>query len=1027
LGIFVTLTRVDLWSRFALVLATVFTLFSLDAARPVLADCVQNGLNVVCSGASPGGFDAAGQPGLNVLVQSGAAVGTGLSLDANNVVSNLGAITVGNGANAIVASTGNQISSSGTITGGDGANGIFASDNTTVNHSGIITIGNGGGVGIFVSGPGSILNSGTITAGDLGSGIAGFTATNTGTINVGNGGVGIVGTRDGGTLINRGLINAGPSGIGIQSFNNSLTVTNSGVIVFGDCGAGIQVTGTGNTVNNSGVISDSGCGGIGIMTGAGGTVTNSGAITVGDFGGGIIGDVGTNVNNSGVIVAGPSGIGIFTGGNIVNSGTVIVGDTIGFGGGLIGQGDNLSILNSGTIIGGVGTPGMIVLGDFGTLTNSGTIVVGQDGGGMVADGNNASIANSGFIATGEDGIGIGLQGNAGIVTNSGTITVGACGVGINSSPGSGASITNSGRIIGDGCSATGVSLGNNDTLTNSGLIQAPVTGFSVLASGGNNTVFNSGTLDGPINVAGGNNLVTNAGLITVSAPLTPGAGVAHTVDGVFTQNASGTLALRVGTNPTASNFDTLAVTGVANLGGTLRAAVQPGLYGSSTTYAGVLTFASSTGSFASVESGLLFLNASAVYNSTSIDLVLTRLPFNQFPGGGSNGRAVGNALEAQYSTSLTGTAAAFYSQLLQSTAPNTLAQLSGEIASAGQNASFGAFSQLFGTVFGQINTSRTAGTGQAQAANGQRLSAQVAEACIGDACQDGPSGRRVNYWAQGFGAAGSYDANASVGSTAVSVTSGGGATGIDVYVTPGLLLGAMLGTTSAGFTMADLASTGTSQAIVFGAYSSYTAGAAYLDAALAYGIGSFTTQRFVGTGSISEQVNGAFSGSQYGGRVEGGRRFEIDRSAITPYANLTVQALQQNAYTEVSRNIATGAAGLTGLNVQAQTTTSVRSVLGAEFATTFAPTEDLVFRPRARLGWAHEFNTYRASTASFAALGPGVPFTVQGASPASDAVVVQAAVEVEVGRMFRIYGQFDGDFASTARSYAGTGGIRLVW
>lgn len=36
-------------------------------------------------------------------------------------------------------------------------------------------------------------------------------------------------------------------------------------------------------------------------------------------------------------------------------------------------------------------------------------------------------------------------------------------------------------------------------------------------------------------------------------------------------------------------------------------------------------------------------------------------------------------------------------------------------------------------------------------------------------------------------------------------------------------------------------------------------------------------------------------------------------------------------------------------------------------------------------------------------------------------------MEVELGSMLRIYGQFDGDFSSAARAYAGTGGIRLVW
>ncbi|TAJ34961.1 MAG: autotransporter domain-containing protein, partial [Reyranella sp.] len=556
--------------------------------------------------------------------------------------------------------------------------------------------------------------------------------------------------------------------------------------------------------------------------------------------------------------------------------------------------------------------------------------------------------------------------------------------------------------------------------------------FSVRVAVGNNAVItNTGTLDGTIAAdTGTGHLLTNSGLITVSTALTPGGSSVHTINGTFTQTSAGTLALRVLPTATATNFDTLAVTGTANLAGRLRAQVQPGLYGSTTVYAGALTFASSTGSFAGIDSSSIFFNASALYNAGSIDLILSRIPFTAFASGqgGSNAQSVANALEAQYSTSLTGTAAAFYTQLLQSTAPNTLSQLTGEVASTGQNASFGAFNQLFGTVFGQINTSRTAGTSLAQSNGGQRRSLELAEACSGDACQDGTTpGRRMNYWAQGFGAAGNYDANATTGSAQVNVTSGGGATGIDIYVTPNLLVGAMLGTTSAGFALNSLSSTGGSQSLVFGAYGSYTAGAAYLDAALAYGRGSFTTQRYVATGSLTEQVSGAFGGNQYGGRVEGGWTFGLDRVAFTPFGNLTVQALQQDSYSETARNMATGAPGLTGLNVQGQTTTSVRSVLGAEFRAMIELDEATVLRPRARLGWAHEFNTYRASTSTFAALGPGVPFTVQGTSPASDALVVTAAVEVELGRMLRVYAQFDGDFASTARSYAGTGGIKLHW
>lgn len=896
------------------------------------------GTTVICAGNSPGGFAAApGVNGLSVNVEPGANVGTGITLNDNNVVSNLG----------------------------------------------------------------------TVSVGDFGTGIE---------------------VNNGGSISNRGLISVGDSGVGIMATGDNVRIANNGLIGFGDCGAGIVANGTGNSVVNTGSLIGIGCGNVGIQVGDSGSVSNSGLIRVGDTGGGIVGGVGTNVVNSGLVIAGADGFGIFTGGNITNSGLIIVGDTFGFGGGLIADGNNLRVANSGTILGGMGTPGIVIMGNDGMLNNSGTIIVGDYGGGLVGMGNRHTYLNSGLISVGADGIGISVQGNNSTVNNSGTINFGPCGTGIDSSNGFGNSITNSGRISGNGCGATGVELGASNTLTNSGLIQGSALGYSVRASGGNNTVFNSGTLDGPVSLLGsGNNTLTNDGLITVSAPLAQGLGVYHAVTGTFTQNASGTLALRVGPNAAATNYDSLTVFGSANLGGTLRARVQPGLYGSTVIYQDAVSFTNSTGSFASVEASTIFFNASAIYNPGSVDLILNRIPFNQVPGGGANARAVGYALEASYSTNLTGTAAAFYSQLLQSSATNTLSQLTGEIATTGQNASFGVFNQFFGTIFGQLGAGRSSGSAQSADA-GKRISVEMAEACTGDICQAAPaSSRRMTYWAQGFGASGSYDSNANVGSSRIDVTSGGGATGIDGYVTPDLRLGVTLGTTGAGYALTDLASTGTAQSIVFGAYGSLTAGPAYVDAVAAYAYGSFTTQRYISTGALSEQVNGAFNGNQYGGRIEGGWRFAFDQHAITPFGNFTVQALQQNGYSEVARDTATGAPGLTGLNVQAQTTTSVRSVLGAEFTTSFGADDGAIFRPRLRIGWAHEFSPYRTSTATFAALGPGVPFTIQGAQPATDALLVTAGLSVDLGRMVRVYAQFDGDFAGIARSFAGTGGVRLIW
>ena len=975
---FVTPIRSGAVLRFVLLLLATLTVFSLGAPRPALADCVLSGVVVICSGSSPGGFAAApGVAGLTVNVLQGATVGTGIALNDNNVVSNLGTVSVG-----------------------DFAAALSANDSNTIVNNSMLFAGTGG-TGIQINNGGSITNTGSITVGD--------------------GGLGILG-------------------------GDNVRISNSGTIRFSECGSiGIFAAGSGASVTNSGSLFGSGCGTTGIAVGVNGSITNSGLVQLGDDGFGLVGDTGSTIVNTGRIVVGDDGIGIESRGNVTNSGTIIVGNGSGLTAGVLALGDNLSVTNSGTITGGEGVAGIAISGNNGFLNNSGTITVGDFGVGLTAQGDNATYINSGTINVGSGGSGIFAAGNNSIINNSGTINVGACGTGIDTSGGSGSRISNSGRIVGGGCGATGIAMGAGDTLTNSGYIQSSELGFSILSTGPNNTVSNSGTLDGAVSLTGGgNNSLTNSGLITVSAPFV--TGIIHAVDGTFTQTASGILGLRVTPNNTFG-YDALQViagvpgTGVANLGGTLRAQVQPGLYGSSTTYANALTFAASTGRFGSVESGLTFLTASAVYNATSVDLVLSRIPFSQFPGGGANSRAIGNVLEQNYSTSLTGTQANFYSQLLQSSAPNTLSQLTGEVATAAQNASFAVFSQFFSTILDQTSTVRsTAGTAQASggsqtaslrattAGGGTRMAMISAEPCLADACDARPAtAPKVSAWMQGFGGAGSIDRSASVGSSRVDMTAGGGATGVDVRLDPKTLIGFTMGTTAAGYSLTDLQSYGTAQSIVLGLYGSYMTGPAYVDGALGYGFGSFTTNRMVGTGSISEQINAAFNGSQYGGNIEGGWRFAFGENVIAPYGGLTVQALQQSGYTETSRNVSTGGPGMLALTVQPQTTTSVRSTLGMQFVTAIHANDDNVIRPWLKLGWAHEFNTNRSATATLSTVLPGAPFTVTGAEPLADALIVRAGFDLDLGGMVRLYGQFDGDFSGNARSYAGTGGVRLVW
>ena len=143
----------------------------------------------------------------------------------------------------------------------------------------------------------------------------------------------------------------------------------------------------------------------------------------------------------------------------------------------------------------------------------------------------------------------------------------------------------------------------------------------------------------------------------------------------------------------------VAVASTATLGGTLGVAVRPGLYGLSTPYT-LLTAGEISGQFAqfiSSPSAFLSLSGPPSYTSTSVDVTLTRTPFGAVAGLSANQRAVGNALEGAYRTTLTGPAATLYGNLLVTGTPNSLSQLSGEGTSAAQNTAFAS-----GAMFGAL-------------------------------------------------------------------------------------------------------------------------------------------------------------------------------------------------------------------------------------------------------------------------------------------------------------------------------------
>ena len=110
-----------------------------------------------------------------------------------------------------------------------------------------------------------------------------------------------------------------------------------------------------------------------------------------------------------------------------------------------------------------------------------------------------------------------------------------------------------------------------------------------------------------------------------------------------------------------------------------------------------------------------------------------------------------------------------------------------------------------------------------------------------------------------------------------------------------------------------------------------------------------------------------------------------------------------------------------------QTTTSLRSVLGPDFATGFRAGKAVRIDLGARLGWIHELaDTARSMTAAFAA-APGANFTVQGAMLPRNSALVGLSLTASVNRNFALFASYDGEPGGGSRNNQLWGGIKLRW
>jgi autotransporter-associated beta strand protein len=708
-------------------------------------------------------------------------------------------------------------------------------------------------------------------------------------------------------------------------------------------------------------------------------------------------------------------------GSLAGAGAVTLGAATLFTGG-----DNTSTTFSGTIS---GSGGLIKIGP-GTLTLTGTSTYA--GGTMIAGGlvnfNSASNFGAGPILLN----GGGLQWAAGTSTDI------------------------SSRLFPFGADgATFDTNGNNVTLASA------LSGIGGVTKVGAGTLVLSGTdtYRGPTTVAAGtltvNGSIANSAVTVNSGATLSGIGTVGglTINGGATfapgnlpgtMTVAGNLAFQSGAlylvqinSTTASNT---VVSGSATLAGTVQAAFTAGSY--ATRMYTILSAAGGLGgtTFNTLTTSNLPAGFTASLSYTATDAILNlaatlgQLSGSNTPSGPGaltcafslNQCNVANALNAFFNNG--GTLPANFVALFNLTGANlanALTLLSGEAATGAQQGAFQLTNQFLGIMLDPFVDGRSgAGGGGAMgfAPAREELPEDIALAyakILKEPPKPPSFEQRWSVWSAGYGGSNRTSGDpAVVGSHDLSAATAGGAAGLDYRLAPGTVVGFALAGAGTNWGLAQGLGGGKSDAFQAGVYGTTRWGAAYVAAALAFTNHWMSTDRFAFAG---DHLSASFNAQSFGGRVESGYRFATIYGGLTPYAAIQAQNFRTPSYTETDLTNGGFALGFNSRNA-----TDTRSELGGRFDHLLLLNPEAALTLRTRVAWAHDWISDPSLAALFQTL-PGASFVVNGATPAKNSALTSAGAEYRLANGVVLLAKFDGEFASHASTYAGTGTVRYTW
>jgi filamentous hemagglutinin family protein len=776
---------------------------------------------------------------------------------------------------------------------------------------------------------------------------------------------------------------------------------------------------------------------IGALAGSGGTIAlGSGTLTTNSTANT---SLASTITGTGALVKQGTGILTLTGNNSYGGGTTVNGGLINFaaannfgtgtitlnGGGLQWATGNTADISA--RFGPLGANGATfdtngnnvtfatALGGPGSLTKQGAGTLSLGGANSYSGG---TTVNAGILRLAS---GASLAAGSALTLNGGTFDLNGNNQAVGALSGAGGAITlgngtltagdSSSTILASVISGTGgltkqgsgtLNLTGNSTYTGSTAVNAG----TLLVNGSivsTVTLGNGGTLGGSGTIGG---LVSNGGT------LSPGNSIGTlNINGNFTQNG-GIYVVEI--NP-QGQADRINATGTATInGGTVTVQAQSGTYARRTNYTILTANGGVSGTYSNVTGNFAFLTPSLSYDANNVFLTLF-MSQSAFAAGArtANQFAVGSALD-QANASATGdfnTVLNALSVLSTQQGPWALNQISGQ-----PYADFGSFNvannALFMNALGQQMALARGGAG-----SGQRQA--LAETCDVASC-DGTSPFSV--WGSVLGGVGSVQGDGN--SQVFTYNIGGAAAGIDYRLTPSFLVGLGAGYTNATQWVDSFQGKSWSNTVSVAAYGSFTQWGLYVDALAGYAYSNNQMQRQISIPGLQPRTaNGSTGADQFLGQVETGYAVPVYAPAavtVTPFARFQASSINQAAFSEWGANSLS-------LNVQQQTTTSMRTTLGADLAGAIGLSDTRTLDLGLRLGWLHEYaNTARPLTAAFAG-APSANFTVYGATPQRDAAVIGFSASTNVATAMQLYLRYDGEIGGSADNHTLNLGLRLSW